>query len=356
MKNLTFLIIITLSVGLFVSCSTDYHLPDTEKFFYPIPETKLTENVNVGAYYFTYTSTDWSKDYVDNPELGKYDIYSNSSLLTKQFEWATRGGLSFFILNWDNKDSDNELLSIYASSHTSSAPRMVLNYNLAHLKATNSSPLTDAKLSTMIDELTDLYTTHMSKDYYFKVENQPVIMITSLIPASNAGNAVNFNLVMNAVRDEFSKIGVTPYFIGELPTGWRAPQTYKNNIITMDAVILNNWAPTDYDKSYAFLSFNDISWRNWCDSTSAWNVDYVPCIFPAYNDSIAVPKTRNFGINRSEKFFIDYCNVAKRNLGKEKRFVIVNSWNDYKKGNTLEPASSYGTKYLEILKEQFTVN
>lgn len=123
----------------------------------------------------------------------------------------------------------------------------------------------------------------------------------------------------------------------------------------MDAVILNNWAPTDYDKQYAFLSFNDISWKNWNDSTTAWNVDYVPCIFPAFNDSIAVPQTTNFGIVRTEKFFTDYCNVAKRNLGAGKRFVVVNSWNDYKKGNTLEPATSYGITYLEILKDQFTV-
>lgn len=353
MKNLIYAIIV--SAGIFMACSTDEHLPDINKFYYPIPETNLTEKVNVGAYYFSYISADWDKDYIDNPELGKYDILANPDLLAKQFEWASKGGLNFFIFNWDKKSTEDELLSVFASSYTSGAPEMVLNYSLAHLKATNASPLTDEKLSNMISELKNLYTTHMSKEYYFKVENQPVVMITSLIPSSGAVNAVDFDLVMTAVRDEFKKMGIVPYFIGELPTGWRAPQTYKNNIITMDAVVLSNWAPTDYDKSYAFLSFNDISWKNWCDSTSAWNVDYVPCIFPAYNDSISVPKTKNFGVERAEKFFVDYCNVAKRNLGEEQRFVIVNSWNDYKKGNTIEPATDYGTRYLEILKDQFTV-
>lgn len=353
MKKLIYVIIVL--VGIFMACSTDEHLPDINKFYYPIPETNLTEKVNVGAYYFSYTSTDWSKDYTDNPELGKYDILANPDLLAKQFEWASKGGLDFFIFNWDKKSTEDVLLSVFASSNASDAPKMVINYSIAHLKATNASPLAEGKLSSMISELKNLYTTHMSKEYYFKVDNQPVVMITSLIPSSGAVNAVDFDLVMTTVRDEFEKLGVVPYFIGELPTGWRAPQTYKNNIITMDAVVLNNWAPTDYDKSYAFLSFNDISWKNWCDSTSAWGVDYVPCIFPAYNDSISVPKTKNFGVERTEKFFVDYCNVAKRNLGEKQRFVIVNSWNDYKKGNTIEPATGYGTRYLEILKDQFTV-
>lgn len=354
MKNLSLFIIISITAFL-ISCSTDYYLPETEKFFYPIPQTDLTENVNIGAYYFTHTEDDWEKDYLNSPELGKYNVFTDNSILRKQFDWAKLGGVNFFILSWDKKDLDNELLSIYASSYSSGDPKMVISFNLAHLKATNASPLSDQKLEDMIAELKDLYANHLSKDYYFKVGNQPVVMITSLIPSSNAATAINFDLVMSTIRSEFSKDGISPYFIGELPTGWRAPQTYKNNIITMDAVILSNWAPTDYDKSYAFLSFNDISWKNWNDSTFAWDIDYVPCIFPAFNDSISVPKTRNFGINRSEEFFIDYCNVAKRNLGKNEKFVIVNSWNNYKNSNTLEPASNYGTKYLEILKDQFTI-
>lgn len=353
MKKLIYAIIV--SVGIFTACSTDEHLPDLNKFYYSIPETSLTEKVNVGAYYFNYTSADWDKNYIDNPELGKYDVLTNPSLLVKQFEWASKGGVDFLIFNWDKNPSEDELMSIFATSYTTGAPKMVVNYSLTHLKATNASPLIDVKLRNMISELKNLYATHMSNEYYFKVENQPVIIIKSLIPSSSAPNAIDFDMVMSTVREEFNKMGVIPYFIGELPTGWRAPQTYKKNIITMDAVVLNSWAPTDYDKSYAFLSFNDISWKNWCDSTSAWNIDYVPCIFPSFNDSIDNPKTKNFGVKRSEKFFIDYCNVAKRNLAKGNRFVIVNSWNDYKKGNTLEPAGSYGTRYLEILKDQFTV-
>lgn len=336
------------------SCSTDDNLPDVSKFYYPIPDTPLKEDVQLGAYYYTYKAADWSKKYPEEPELGEYDIFSNPQLMSKQFEWATQGGLDYFILKWDNAATDNTLLDQYAQYYKAQAPKMVISYNITHLKGTNSSPIIGAKLTQMITELKALYNNHMSKGHYFTIENRPVVMITSLIPSSSQPNAIDFSLVMNAIREEFSKMSINPFFIGEITTGWKAPQTYKKNIITMDAVTLTSWAPNDYDRSYAFCSFNDISWKNWCDSTSTWKMDFVPCIFPAYNDKVSTPGTKNLQVERTEKFFIDYCNVAKRNLG-SKRFVIVNSWNDFGKGNALEPGKLYGTESLDILKEQFTV-
>lgn len=336
------------------ACSDDEHLSNINKFFYPIPETTLTEDVHLGAYYSVYGEKEWKLGYVENPELGEYDISANPELMSKQFKWATIGGIEYLILKWDNKDLDNKILDYFAQYHTSDGPRMVICYNIAHLQGTNESPIIDEKLNKMIDELTVLYGKHMSKNYYFSFNNRPVIMITSLIPSSSQLNAIDFQIVMGKIREFFSSLGVNPFFIGEIPTGWKAPQTYKKNILAMDAVVLTNWAPNDYDRSYAFCSFNDISWKNWCDSTSAWKKDFVPCIFSAYNDLKSNPKSKNIPVERSEKFFIDYCNVAKRNLGKN-RFVIVNSWNDYNKGNTMEPTTEYGDTYLSILKEQFTV-
>ena len=41
-------------ICLLCACSTDEHLPDVSKFYYPIPATPLKEAVNLGAYYYTY--------------------------------------------------------------------------------------------------------------------------------------------------------------------------------------------------------------------------------------------------------------------------------------------------------------
>lgn len=45
-------------ICLLCACSTDEHLPDVSKFYYPIPATPLKEAVNLGAYYYTYKTND----------------------------------------------------------------------------------------------------------------------------------------------------------------------------------------------------------------------------------------------------------------------------------------------------------
>jgi hypothetical protein len=49
------------------------------------------------------------------------------------------------------------------------------------------------------------------------------------------------------------------------------------------------------------------------------------------------------------------CNVAKRNMGIS-RIVIIDSWNHFQYGTTIEPAEEYTTDYLDITKEQFKIN
>ncbi len=39
----------------------------------------------------------------------------------------------------------------------------------------------------------------------------------------------------------------------------------------------------------------------------------------------------------------------------KKRIVLVNSWNNFQVGTTLEPAKEYGTTYLDITKKEFKV-
>ena len=106
--------------------------------------------------------------------------------------------------------------------------------------------------------------------------------------------------------------------------------------------------------NYFINSFSDQSWKNWTDSTNTWNVDYVPCIMPAYNDKVMTPASKLYDVARIPEAYTGYCNVAKRNMSK-KRLVIINSWNNFQFGTTLEPAVEYGTTYLEITKAQFKV-
>ena len=71
------------------------------------------------------------------------------------------------------------------------------------------------------------------------------------------------------------------------------------------------------------------------------------CLFVANNPATAT----QYAFERAEKNFVDYCNVAKRNRGKD-RFVFINSWNEFQKGNTLELRKEYTTEFLIITKQE----
>ena len=350
-KHVVYFIIVS---GAFAACKKKDTGDDfASKFKYPIPAVKLTTNANVGAYYLNYTSTDWAKAQPDTSLLGKpYNVLTDATLLPKQLTWADQGGIDYFILKWNAATTDNSLLTAFATARTTQKVKMVIDYNTAHLAATNASPLKGAKLQTMLNDFKTLVQNHISKDYYFKINNRPVILLSPLNLASSALTSIDYKYVVDTLRIELKKQGVDPFFIGELTTGWSAPANYDSAALgAMDAIVLTSWNTPDYDRWWGFYSYVDLNYQNWKTTLEKMNVEYVPCIFPGYNEPSAATQRV---IERTEANYVDYCNVAKRSMGKN-QLVIINSWNDFSKGTALEPSKKYGTTYLDITKREFKV-
>lgn len=336
---------------LLFSCKKqDEHLPPN--FNYKIEPVVITENVNVGAYYYNYTTADWAKKYTNTPEKGEYSALE-PVIMEQHRQWADLGGVDFFIFNW-NGTSGNTLLSNFVAGRNNKV-KMVINYNVAHLSATNASPLVGTKLTTMINELKTLAASHFDKDYYFKLNNQPVILITPLNLSASAAASINFNTVIPSVKEALGTVGIRVYVIGEITLGWLPPVRYASAIKAMDAVNLNNWSTDGYDRSVFFNSYCDINWKNWTDSTTAWNVDFTPVIFPGFNDKIITPTSKLHNVGGTKEFYVDYCNVAKRNMSR-KRIVLINSWNNFNVGTSIEPTLQYKNLFLEITKKEFKIN
>ncbi|GGG26084.1 glycoside hydrolase family 99-like domain-containing protein [Pontibacter amylolyticus] len=322
------------------------------QFAYDITPVTLTEDAHVGAYYYRYKAADWGKKYTYQPELGEYDALQ-PDIMDRQREWARAGGVDFFIFNWNGNPDEDALLNTFASG-SSSAVRMVINYNTTHLGATNTAPLSGAKLATMIEEFKGFASTHFSKDYYFKVDGQPVVLFSPLNMASNRAESIDFHTVIPALRQAMDEIGVNLYIVGEITSGWLPPQRYSKAIRAMDAISLSNWATENYDRSVFFPSFIDQNWKHWNDSTATWGVDFVPVIHPAYNDKVMNPASKIYDLGQSTAFFTAMSHVAKGNMG-DKRLILINSWNNFQLGTSMEPTKEYGTTYLDLTRSQFKV-
>lgn len=349
----TFFIISSLFIFLF-SCkkqNQNQNLPNTD-FVYAIPQVDITENVNVGAYFYNYLATDWAKGYADVPLLGTYSAL-NASTMAQERVWADSAGVDFFVFNWNGATAGDPILNSFVTGRNNNV-KMVIDFNTAHLSATNTSPLIGTKLTTMINEFKSLVTSRFSQNYYYTINGQPVVLITPLNLASSASTSIDYTTVIPALRKSLDSIGVHPYIIGEITSGWLPPIRYASAIKVMDGVTLTDWSTTVYDRSVFFAPFVDQNWKNWTDTITPWKVDFVPCIFPGFNDKVITPTSANYNINKTDTFYNDYTNVAKRNMS-SKRLVLINSWNDFQKGTGIEPAVSYNRTFMTLTKKQFKV-
>lgn len=352
MKKILYVILITLIFG---SCRKAEDFLPPEEFNYPIPQVEITENVIVGAYYYNYSTSDWNKKYTNTPTLGTYSALDPATM-SQHRKWADAGQIDYFIFPW-NGTSNDTLLNNFKGSRKETV-KMVINFNTNHLGATNASPLIDAKLTTMINELKTHASKHFNNDYYLKVDNHPVIIITPVNLSSSTALSIDYQTVIPAVRAELNSVGVDLYIIGEITLGWIPPQRYSGALKSFDAVVLKDWKADGnygYDRSVFFPAFTDQAFKNWKDTTTIWGIDYIPCILPGFDDKTMSPASKNYDIPRSFDFFTDMCNVAKRNMGSH-RIVVIDSWNHFQYGTTIEPASEYNTDYLDITREQFKVN
>ncbi len=348
------IVIYILCIGALVSCKKETQLPDVEKYKYDIPAVKLTSDARVGAYYSNYSSSDWNKEHSDVSLIGKpYNAVTDESVFPKQLSWADEAGVDYLILKWNASSTDNSLLNAFVKGRTTQNVKMVIDYNTAHLNASNASPLEGAILQKMVDEMKVLIDQHISKDYYYTIDNRPVILLTPINLSSSRLLSIDYKMVTETLREEMKKEGVDPFFIGELTTGWTAPVNFNSDALaSMDAIVLTNWNTADFDRWWAFYSFSDLNWQNWKNTLENYNVEFVPCIFPGYDEPSA-PTQRV--IERTEKNYVDYINVAKRNMGKNK-LVIINSWNDFSRGTALEPSVNFDKQFLGITKREFKVN
>jgi hypothetical protein len=345
MKRFIYCLFLTI---VFAACKKNDYTIDASKYIFPIKQVDLTEDARVGAYYSVYKSTDWAIVSPYTPVLGKYDA-TTASVMQQHIKWADTAGVNFFVFKW-NTVTDNTILTNFKTQAASSDVQMVIDYNTAHLSATNASPLIGAKLTTFINDWKTLIASYiLNQTGYYKIDNRPVVMLSPMNLSASTLTSINYKLIADSLRSVMNGFGLKPYIIGELTTGWAAPVNYPDSVLkAMDGIVLSTWSTTDYDRMYAFYSYSDLNYQNWKTILEGWNVDYVPCIFPGWNHPATATE---YVIPRSDSNYVSYCNVAKRSMGKN-RLILINSWNDFQRGNTLEPAVEYGTHYLQLTKRE----
>jgi hypothetical protein len=113
----------------------------------------------------------------------------------------------------------------------------------------------------------------------------------------------------------------------------------------------------DTDRAFEFPQFLDQNFAYWKQMIESWNMEFIPCIQPAYNNQVASPTSTVLSLVRVNdgSFYRTLTNVAKRNVSKS-RLVFVDSFNNYSLDTQIESTQSYGTTFLDVTRVEFKTN
>ena len=341
-----------------ISCEKEnYGAPDKDKYIYDIPQTDVSSEVLTGAYYNHYSTAVTEAKSPEIPTLGWYTT-EESGVMNQHVAWADKAGLDFFIFTWDNKGTEAGLIDLFNSSRTEeTGVKYILRYSTAHLGLSNENPLHgDVKYRQMINDFVDILNTYLTSDSYFTIDGKPVIIFTPTNLSSDALLSIDFSKVIKSLRQDLkSFFNIDLYIIGEMTTGWVAPVNYADHqVYSFDGFTLRDWKTRSYDVFYGYFSFLDINWNNWKTTLKKRDVEFIPCIYPSYNDRKNDKKSYyyTFSEDGNTDDFVKFCNVAKRNMGSN-QIVLLNSWNGWNEGTNLEPSNLKEERFLDVVNQQF---
>ena len=364
------LIALTGLVGAMLSCTKEeqYGAPDKSKYVYDIPETTLASDAVVGAYYLNYTSAVNSSKSAETPYLGFYKT-TDDNVVATHAGWADAAGIDFFIFDWNASASDNALIADFVAARAASASvKYVLCYSFKHLNLTNENPLKKGSeaYKAFITDFVDVLGDYLASEHYYRIDGKPVLILTGINLSSDVLLSIDFASTVRCLKEDLkSFFGVDVFVIGQNTTGWVAPVNYADHqVYSFDAVVVKDWKTRSYDLFYSYFSFLDINWNNWKTTLAKRSVEFIPSIMPSFNDrrNSSSSYYYTFGDGGSDADYINFCNVAKRNIGAH-NIVFINSWNDWNNGTNLEPSEEKAAQpaggtadyehFLKVTRSQF---
>lgn len=364
MKKIVFYI--SLAAVVLTSCTKTEDAPTAEDNIlnYEIPEVPVTENYVVGAFYYNFGT--FNANIKEVPVVGTYAMPNGlvpQAVISKHIEQAMGGGLDYFLFQFrsvsrdlNNFRSDSTLVKSFLDANTANMKfALAYNFNSGTYGISTTAPLENdaTKLEQFFQDILKMAPV-MGNANYMKAGGKTLLYIMNAQTMFSNNNPA----IYATLRSRLSALGFQMYIVG-MQDRWtppaRYPFRYQNCV---DAIYHQSFSSqlNDWDRWYLLPQAMDQNWKYskkwWADNI---NVDYVPNITPAYNWKITQPTSANPNYPRTDDgaVFKKLCNVAKLNASSATRLVLIDSWNKWDEDMQLEPAQSYGTKYLDIVKQQF---
>ena len=317
---------------------------------------QATKDVLLAYYYPWYQKGDWSRHgYVGTPELGKYGTDDPDAAAT-HIDWAADYGIDGFFVSWWGKDSqtDQHLRAGLLKAKNLNRIKFAVYYEAFGIldpldgKRDSIIDFSNPKvLDGMIADFTVLKNAFFSNPSYFRVDDKPVVGLYVTRQFRNWKVAHRETLE--------KKLGMTLYLIADEPFivgGQRSPKTAQNTVGFDAYSPYNMFEPVNVRDGEAALDFLKREampvYKEWAEQTT-----FLPCFLPSYKDfrGNKVLTGTPEGLHETIRLM---KSLPHKTIGKNvDRIFLLTSFNEWWEGTTVEPAKEYGTKYLEILRQEF---
>ena len=344
-----------------------YYLPQ----FHVIPENDLwhgkgfTEWTNVRKASPLFEGH--YQKHIPHSDIGYYNL-ENNNVLVKQLDMMKKSGIygQIFYHYWFNgkmilekpsqmllKDTSIKMPFCFCWANENWTMRWDGNENEILLKQEYSED--DAR--NFIEYLIPFF----KDERYIKIENRPIIFIYR--PASFP----NFEVYKNIWKEFCKKNELDePFIVGTLTRGALDPIQYS-----MDAAVervLHDWTGKKVKRINESLSIfkkikNDIlDYKDVANFYMSQNkkreFTYFRSIIPMWDNTARYSENAHIVHNSTPKQFELWLDnlilYSKKYLPKEKRFIIVNAWNEWAEGAHLEPDQRHGYAYLNSIGRSLT--
>lgn len=381
---------------------------------YTIEEIPVTSDIPVGAYLYNTGSAfedqnHWPRIYEPYdpangkigpyimPEQGQYKLEPTDNgvyAMSKIVEWAKQARIDFLItppvkenpneLYPGNMNGTDSLIANQLGEH----PSLLGSVNMGELKyaiavdignfssgLNNNSLLENAPTITVDGvELTReerLYnfmkriSDYFKDETYYRTDGRPLIVLSNPHQLYTADSKKIYDNIRATIKEH---TGDDVYIIAKQQQ-WSPSARFTYFFLNggVDAVTMDNMCNVGggmWERTYLLSQLINENFKlNKSYIDQNFGIDFIPSASPSYNPytvSGATVDYNNPPVYKDEKAFRERCNVAKMNLGRTP-MVLIESFNDWVKDSQIEPTqedygNGYGTRYLDIVREEFKVN
>lgn len=369
MKRIKILFTIVAATAFIISCKKDLTGPSADDNFlnYQIPEIPVTDDYNVGAFYYTFGG--FNANVKDTPVVGRYNytngVPAQANIMAAHISQAKKAGIDFFIFSVRsaNKDaanyrSDSATVRNFLNNNAEGQLKFAVQYNLntGQFGLSPTAPIekNPANLEAFFSDFVRLVP-YLKDDNSVKVDGKPMLFIQN---AQNL-NSDSSKKVYDTLRARLKAQGVDAYIVG-MQDRWTPPARYDLRFRggTVNALYHSSYSTqiSNWDRWYLLPQVMDQAWiyskQYFKDNFQA---EYIPNISPAYDPLITNVNSTNPTYPRSDSgaLYQKLCNVAKKNVSSQLRMILIDSWNNWSEGSQLEASKAYGELYLNLTRKQF---